>query len=1078
MQQSKQSIHLSNIVDRELVEKGASMRGVHSIGIVLAILLCLTVNVIILFPQESRLNSSTFVEQPCPFNRINAYQITCGTVDMPLDHDDPQNENTVTLAVAVIHSLSQNPEPDPVLYLEGGPGGADVGVAPIMPVRVPFLQTVLQSRDVILVDQRGMGLSRPVYHCSPYVEQSDIYAVDFVETYIERMSQCPQQFDENGIDWTKFTTRQNALDLSKIAKVLGYEQVNLYGISYGTLLGMIILRENPSGVRSVILDSVLTPTSRTFEQSAENMSNAFAKVINDCTNDTVCSLAYPNLLETFVDTHERILENDSVIMVEGKEISLNGFAEQVRLMLVSRAEIGRIPMFITAVANEDYNVMRPFIEQVLATKLEDFPNQALYMTMVCPHGIDGLTAESMKSAHEAFASPFGHAGFNLDGYAQCGAWGKLPDLDRSLPESDVPTLMLVGDYDPLTPNVWAQETLTRLTVAQLVSIPYTSHGTMSEACPRQIAGTFLDDPLADLDGTCLDEIAPPSFTLHISVTRPYLQIITLGLAIVVAGVLVIIVKDYRTYFNWIAWRFAFRRLSWMPIIAGIVLIVAIITETNFFPDASSQLTTVQYLVPLLMALLVATVFAPTDEPALEIQLSLPRPSPFILFERIIAVLLSTILVAAVGIMLTLARQSDVNVLSLVIGWIPPALFLSGIGLYVTLRTQVLAFGVVLTGFLWFIFGAVGSLLVPGINLGSALNLPHSFLWVFHVNASLADFAPQDFWLNRLFLTVVGTGFMVLSARMMNRTETLLLSGGGSRRKEVKTEQAHLDYATVTVNPVPVSIRLIAQITGIAWYEMKMIWRGRALKVLTITPLVGIGLFGLMYATSGQLFPGLNTAIPVNQDEVEILRGELLALLSSIFLFLQGFYLLPIMLADRVPTDSAVHVNEMFAALPVTGVRYLIGKMLGAIGAGLISIVITWCLSMVMWYLMVGSYLILPLIDNLLLLACGGMAYISVAVLVGASQPGNRRALLAVLFVLIVPPIVLGSFGFMSGANLLTINIDKILSNSLVPPIAIRDLFVGSGQFWTLCISLILQFLVIAILVLAWRRYQAHNDRRY
>ena len=253
------------------------------IGVLIA--LCMSVGASVASAQETLQTTQSATTTDCPFNNPTHYVIDCYTVQMPMNHDAPESDETVQLAVAVIHSTNPNPQPDPVLYLEGGPGGLSVPIAPIMPTRVPFLAVALDDRDVILVDQRGMGASMPQIFCTPFQTPMDAFATNLTELFETRMADCPQQFAEQGLDWHNFTTEQNALDLSKVGAALGYEQVNLFGVSYGTELGLIILRENPRGVRAAILDSVLTPDAKTFEVSAQSESEAFAGLIDLCRND-------------------------------------------------------------------------------------------------------------------------------------------------------------------------------------------------------------------------------------------------------------------------------------------------------------------------------------------------------------------------------------------------------------------------------------------------------------------------------------------------------------------------------------------------------------------------------------------------------------------------------------------------------------------------------------------------------------------------------------------------------------------------------------------------------------------------
>ena len=62
----------------------------------------------------------------CPFEGgewLEEENITCGDL-IVLENRESGSERTLRLKVAVAHSLGEDPRPDPVIWLQGGPGGS------------------------------------------------------------------------------------------------------------------------------------------------------------------------------------------------------------------------------------------------------------------------------------------------------------------------------------------------------------------------------------------------------------------------------------------------------------------------------------------------------------------------------------------------------------------------------------------------------------------------------------------------------------------------------------------------------------------------------------------------------------------------------------------------------------------------------------------------------------------------------------------------------------------------------------------------------------------------------------------
>jgi len=175
---------------------------------------------------SSRQETSAFQQvTPCPFRLsaglLEAKSVRCGWLSVPEDWSQPQG-STIRLAVAIFKTSSPHPAPDPVLILGGGPGQA-------------LLQTVgpirLLNRDLILLDQRGAGYSQPSLRCLDN----------------ETPQACHSRLVKSGINLNAFTTLQNAADVHALIRALGYQQVNLDGISYGTRLALTFMREARQG---------------------------------------------------------------------------------------------------------------------------------------------------------------------------------------------------------------------------------------------------------------------------------------------------------------------------------------------------------------------------------------------------------------------------------------------------------------------------------------------------------------------------------------------------------------------------------------------------------------------------------------------------------------------------------------------------------------------------------------------------------------------------------------------------------------------------------------------------------------
>ncbi|HEY9824179.1 MAG TPA: alpha/beta hydrolase [Stenomitos sp.] len=263
---------------------------------------------------------------PCPTpiapEEIDGKTTICGVITLPEDYSKP-NGRKIELTYALLKSKSLSPQPDPLIALHGGPGGSDISAIPYF---TPLYAQQRQNRDVILFDQRGSRYSGALV-CSP--------TTNILETVIKApgnawskkfedlatrlkgesdldgealalLTLCPSVLSAHGFDLNQYNTANNARDVISLASALGYDQVNLYGISYGTYLALRVMRDYPQQVRSVVLDSTIPPNVLKYETSLGIVETPALNLIEDCQNDSACNRAFPNLKQRVASLLKRL----------------------------------------------------------------------------------------------------------------------------------------------------------------------------------------------------------------------------------------------------------------------------------------------------------------------------------------------------------------------------------------------------------------------------------------------------------------------------------------------------------------------------------------------------------------------------------------------------------------------------------------------------------------------------------------------------------------------------------------------------------------------------------------------------
>jgi pimeloyl-ACP methyl ester carboxylesterase len=211
--------------------------------------------------------------------------VSCGELTVPEDYDDPKSRS-IKIAFMVVKA-SHNIDPqNPVIYLNGGPGGTSLVDAERL-VTVPAIKEHVVDRDWVFFDQRGAGRSTPTLRCPSLPDSKSLQA-------------CRDQFLRIGIDLSQYTSARIAADVEALRKALGVKQWNLWGSSYGSRLAFTIARYYPSSVRSIIHEAPELPESQVVVDDYQGAEAALDKLLAKCAADGPCSSRFPKLRERFV----------------------------------------------------------------------------------------------------------------------------------------------------------------------------------------------------------------------------------------------------------------------------------------------------------------------------------------------------------------------------------------------------------------------------------------------------------------------------------------------------------------------------------------------------------------------------------------------------------------------------------------------------------------------------------------------------------------------------------------------------------------------------------------------------------
>ncbi|MGB0894127.1 MAG: alpha/beta hydrolase [Parashewanella sp.] len=440
-------------------------------------------------------------------------RLQCGKIAVPENPNKPDGRK-IDIHFAIIPAIKNSFPNEAILGIAGGPGQSAMDSA------AGFerdLSKAREQRDILLIDQRGTGRSN-ILSCDWETEISLLGFNDENQDMVAETKKCLEKYT-NKADITQYGSLTALNDFEAVRQYLGYQKLHLYGVSYGTRMAQLYMRQYPQSLATVTLDGVV-PMQQSVTAIFQSIDRAIALMLKDCQQSSMCHQQFPNLKQEFEQVSQQLANkpfdgmiNDPstgdqtrLLMTQAK------YMGAIRLALYSTNTRSLLPYAIHQASKGDYRSLSTLY--ALTTSGVDLAT-GMHNSVVCGEDWPRIPAKLRQQAQHSY---FGKNMFkSFD--ETCQIW-KIPTADASFAkpiESDIPTLLLSGEIDPATPPAWGDMAMKKLSNAKHFVAPYATHGVARQSCGKNLMAKLIEtSSLNELDGKCLDKDVSRNFYLNAS----------------------------------------------------------------------------------------------------------------------------------------------------------------------------------------------------------------------------------------------------------------------------------------------------------------------------------------------------------------------------------------------------------------------------------------------------------------------------------------------------------------------------------------------------------------------------------
>jgi pimeloyl-ACP methyl ester carboxylesterase len=424
---------------------------------------------------------------------------------------------SIRIHVAVVRALRKQALPDPVFVISGGPGQA---ASDFYLSSSHAFEGLRRDRDIVVIDQRGTGMSQRL-DC----ELPDEFATTrFDRGLLQRYTrECLRRLPG---DPRFYTTSVAVRDLDEIRSALGYAQINLYGISYGTRVAQHYLRRYPNRVRTAILDGVVPVETILGPEIGPAAQRSLDAILLRCASQQPCSNAFPNIVSEFNALHARLVRGPIAIAVPDPrtgvlsplEFSESHLSVAVRLLSYTDDTASLLPFLIHEAAHDRPQALAAQA-LLVARSISSQVSNGMHNAVVCTE--DAPFIEERALADPAIVRSYLGGMFTEALRAGCEVWPPgVIDADFHSPlHSKVATLLLSGENDPVTPASFGEQALKAYANGKHLVFNGQGHGQFSSECGSQLIARFVRNlSVGNVD--CVPQVLPTPFMVDANGPAP------------------------------------------------------------------------------------------------------------------------------------------------------------------------------------------------------------------------------------------------------------------------------------------------------------------------------------------------------------------------------------------------------------------------------------------------------------------------------------------------------------------------------------------------------------------------------
>ena len=425
------------------------------------------------------------------------------------------NETSRIIGFPVIR-LSANPEPTdnpPVLHLGGGgPGNAlPLGETQINDTwQNHRLMSLEQGLDLVLMDPRGVGLATPRLSCNEWLGTvRDSWSEPLPlsrewEISLAADRRCIERLTRDGVNLAMYNSAAVARDVEALRKAMGVTQWNLYGVSYGSRYALTLARDFPHSVASMVLDGVVFPNLRYEEKGAITSELAIRRAFAWCQANPHCRADYPEIEERFWALAESLNEKPLSLTVTDPEtfeqlpVSLTGYRLFSVMFYATYDERYHFefPAVVRSLEHRNTDLIAPHLRRYLGYLLDPSDSDVALATHYCyeeyPFVDSARTLQAARGYRAVIRDPLIQSAENTRDW--CEAWlGGIsgPEIEGLAITTDIPTLVLHGELDPVLPVEDIEAQLAGFENVELITYPDIAHDVVSASyCAEMAAGAF------------------------------------------------------------------------------------------------------------------------------------------------------------------------------------------------------------------------------------------------------------------------------------------------------------------------------------------------------------------------------------------------------------------------------------------------------------------------------------------------------------------------------------------------------------------------------------------------------------